>query len=72
MRASEKIERGAGTQLHSPTNTIPDFLAFRHDGVVSIERTMLLCGYNTKLTSRSQAPSTPQTSPSLKAQLRWE
>jgi glycosyltransferase involved in cell wall biosynthesis len=36
-------------------NTIPDFLAFRHDRVASIERTMLLCGYNTKLTSRWQA-----------------
>jgi len=35
-------------------NTIPDFLAFRRDRVASIERTMLLCGYNTKLTSRSQ------------------
>jgi hypothetical protein len=34
-------------------NTIPDF--FRYHRVVSIERTMLLCGYNTKLTSRRQA-----------------
>ena len=36
-------------------NTMPDFLAFRHDRVASIERTLLLCGYNTKLTCRSQA-----------------
>src|SRR5215472_1213567 len=34
-------------------NTNPDFV--RYHRVASIERTMLLCGYNTKLTSRSQA-----------------
>src|SRR5262249_51896718 len=50
IRGSETIGQGTGAN-YIARNTSPDFF-YR---VAGVERTMLLCGYNTKLTSRSQA-----------------
>jgi glycosyltransferase involved in cell wall biosynthesis len=40
-------------------NTIPDFLDYRQARVATIEKSMLLCGYNVKLTGLGQADRLP-------------